>query len=406
MNIKDIFNIEFTITPTQRFDVLPNLVGDILNNEELCARILNKVEAKAIFSVFLGRDGGGEREGKSLREVVNDLFHSEEYRRNRFIYQINRAKDNNEKVEVFHGRWRGYVEFSSLWANTSNAWNSCQVLYDGEALNLSFPQNSVLPIISARIYPMLRVFERLLHFYHEKIVGESVIFYYGDEPARDIGIAFCKKGGGFHYLVPDFEFFLSNGYQKLRNTPLPEWDNRSPLAYFRGTDTGVFAHRNISTAQRVKLCIMAKEYPEFVDAKITATQHDESYLNIYSSLGILADRAPPERIFDYKYNIDVDGNTNSWIGLQTKLLSGGVVLKVDSLENYEQWFYRKLQPWINFVPIKHDLSNLIEVIDYLNGNESHAREIAKNGRQLILDMPYELMVDYAATSFYIAMKRF
>src|SRR3546814_15147305 len=69
---------------------------------------------------------------------------------------------------------------------------------------------------------------------------------------------------------------------------------------------------------------------------------------------------PQDRILDFKYQIDVDGNTNSWPGLFLKLLTGAPVLKVESEVGFQQWYYGALEPWQNFVPIKSDASDLLE----------------------------------------------
>jgi hypothetical protein len=39
-------------------------------------------------------------------------------------------------------------------------------------------------------------------------------------------------------------------------------------------------------------------------------------------------------------------------------------------------------PWVHFVPVKHDLSDLIEKIEWLINNDEKAEEIANNGRSL------------------------
>jgi hypothetical protein len=59
--------------------------------------------------------------------------------------------------------------------------------------------------------------------------------------------------------------------------------------------------------------------------------------------------------------IDIDGNANSWDGLFWKLLSNSVVLKVES--NNSQWYYSQLKPWHHFVPVKADLSDLVEKVE-------------------------------------------
>ena len=54
---------------------------------------------------------------------------------------------------------------------------------------------------------------------------------------------------------------------------------------------------------------------------------------------ILKDRVRRKELHRFRYHIDIDGHANSWAGLFLKLLSGGVVLKVASPNNYRQWYY-------------------------------------------------------------------
>ena len=57
----------------------------------------------------------------------------------------------------------------------------------------------------------------------------------------------------------------------------------------------------------------------------------------------------------HAWQIDIDGNVNSW-GLLWKLLSGSCVLRVQSPRR--QWFHHRLQPWEHLVPVQADLSDL------------------------------------------------
>lgn len=73
----------------------------------------------------------------------------------------------------------------------------------------------------------------------------------------------------------------------------------------------------------------------------------------------------PEHLGDstnHKYILDIYGNTESWTRLPFIMLSGSVPLKVDS--PYVQYFSKSLEPWKHYVPVKRDLSDLIEKIQW------------------------------------------
>ena len=60
---------------------------------------------------------------------------------------------------------------------------------------------------------------------------------------------------------------------------------------------------------------------------------------------------------------DVDGNSNAWSSFFWKLRSGSVTLKVES--PFEQWYYGRLKPWVHYVPVAANLSDVDRAIDYV-----------------------------------------
>ena len=74
--------------------------------------------------------------------------------------------------------------------------------------------------------------------------------------------------------------------------------------------------------------------------------------------------------------IDIDGNVNSW-GLLWKLLSGCCVLRV--MSHRQQWFHKRMIPWIHMVPIAPDLSNLRERIHWCLDNRQRCRIHCSSG---------------------------
>lgn len=105
-------------------------------------------------------------------------------------------------------------------------------------------------------------------------------------------------------------------------------------------------------------------------------------------LGYLKQFVPIKVSNSYKYLIDVDGNSNAWSALFQKLLSGSVVLKVASQNNFRQWYYDDLIPWVNFVPVESDMSDLVEKVHWLLDHDGEARKIGENGAKLANQLTY------------------
>ena len=106
----------------------------------------------------------------------------------------------------------------------------------------------------------------------------------------------------------------------------------------------------------------------------------------------------------YKYQIDIDGNTNAWSALFQKLLSGSAVLKVASPGNFRQWYYDELIPWVNFVPVKSDMSDLVEKIHWLIEHDDEAMQIGVNGRKLASKLTYDEELNKALINIRKALK--
>ena len=66
------------------------------------------------------------------------------------------------------------------------------------------------------------------------------------------------------------------------------------------------------------------------------------------------------------------------------LLAGGsLVLKQDS--DYYEHFYRQLEPWVHYIPVKKDISDLVEQLEWAKRNDDKAREMAENAAQFVQD---------------------
>lgn len=61
------------------------------------------------------------------------------------------------------------------------------------------------------------------------------------------------------------------------------------------------------------------------------------------------------------------------------LLAGGsLIFKPES--KYFEHFYNELKPYEHYVPVKSDLSNLVQKVKWAHENDNKAKEIAKNAQ--------------------------
>jgi hypothetical protein len=195
------------------------------------------------------------------------------------------------------------------------------------------------------------------------------------------------------FLVPDPLFILRKGYIAERvvfgrqSTP---WRDRAPVAFWRG---GTAGHKGNGwkSLPRVRLCNLSLAHSDILDAGITqiGQMSDDERTEIESCLPVVP-RVPESHFDRYRLHIDVDGNTSSWPGLFIKLLSGSPVLKIASEHGWRQWYYDRLIPWANFVPVGSDMFDLIEKARWLLAHDSVAERIGAAGRVLADMMTYEV----------------
>lgn len=243
----------------------------------------------------------------------------------------------------------------------------------------------------ATIYRLFQILPLLRRVSKHPFDGQ-IVFNMGDEVgSRHIG--FCSNTNAV--LVPDCEFIGSSGYSNVRSAfvSLPEWDERSATPFWRGSSTGIPSPgERMITIPRAKLCQIgqANGYDVALSGIVQASEIDAKEL-----APLVRDVRPWQQLCKYRYNIDIDGNTSAWSALFTKLLAGGVVLKVSSINNYRQWYYDLLRPWVNFAPISGDMSDLAEVVEKLEARPELAKKIARNGRNLALRLGIDSELAFA-----------
>lgn len=94
----------------------------------------------------------------------------------------------------------------------------------------------------------------------------------------------------------------------------------------------------------------------------------------------------------HKVLVDIDGNANSW-GAFWKLHSNSVTLKV--ICGFRQWYYFKLMAWKHYIPVKCDMSDLIENLKWALAveNEAKMQLIAEESTALMRKITYTKEVD-------------
>lgn len=193
---------------------------------------------------------------------------------------------------------------------------------------------------------------------------------------------------------------LKNNGPADGTTELVPWPQKKSLAYWVGAVTGPWeflADSALDSVPRVQLLELSHKYPKLLKAQWTSVaSYGLSWINdangsvagansprertIEEITGVpMSSYAAPRKWAGYKYYVNIDGVVLG--GRASKLLGfGGVMLQQDA--GYQEYLSARLEANKHYVPIKYDLSDLIEKIQWLQKNDDKARSIAQAGREL------------------------
>lgn len=84
------------------------------------------------------------------------------------------------------------------------------------------------------------------------------------------------------------------------------------------------------------------------------------------------------------------------------LRSGTLVFKSSK---YREWFSERIQPWIDYIPVNYNLSDLIDKVAWAESHPQQVEQIAEHSRQTVERLlspnemrcyTYRLMLEYQA----------
>lgn len=193
---------------------------------------------------------------------------------------------------------------------------------------------------------------------------------------------FAKSTSQFGILIPDCDALLPMKYEKLSKMVrlgdrLYPWSCKTAQVFWRGATTGgPYTMDTYAHYPRFKLVKLTSEFPSLINACFTGLpQTDPSVRPLLAPF-----TAPPVTLSEhlkYKYQILVDGNSCAYSRAYWQLLANCLMFKQDS--NHIQWYYRALLPWIHYVPVAHDLHDLVDKIAWARAHDTESQQIAANG---------------------------
>jgi len=304
------------------------------------------------------------------------------------LYHLDNKPYNQKKISQFTNEWyanNSLVRYEfPLTENDSGIPVLCDML---QTLCETRSVPDIEFFINKRDYPLIR---KDGHESYKPLFGDIPLVSHAYDSYCPI-LGMCTTDEHADIPIPTWDDWgrvsLADGkhFQKCPQEPPAhesiDWDDKKPIAVFRGTSNGLDIHDN----PRVKLCLMESE---LIDAGLTKWNvrprvGKDFKLETFPESLVETLRPKPYLSFaeqcQFKYIINVDGHVTAF-RLSKELGSGSVVLKVES--PYKIWFSDYLIPYDHYIPIASDLGDLEYKIRWCIDHDDRCKEIAYNAYKL------------------------
>ena len=209
---------------------------------------------------------------------------------------------------------------------------------------------------------------------------------------------FNSTGGKDYYDIPiptyeDLQFIY--GIPEDFNMLQLSFKEKLPIAVFRGGASG--CGYDIRNNQRLRLAklgeaLLKSKDPELMnllDVGVTVANKKKFHFHKDTGLGYIykdvsfVNRLNKKEQSEYKYIIEVEGNVAAH-RIASDMLLGSVLLMVYT--EYTLWFQHLLKEYVHYIPVKSDLSDLVEKIRWCHEHDDVCEKIAKNARDFAMEI--------------------
>ena len=226
-------------------------------------------------------------------------------------------------------------------------------------------------------HPTVALFEEVFKTYPQEFLGKKIDTWFSlwDEPDRALDLAealdlphvftYCTSFAMRDKVIafPDYESHYNdeifcnsaNSNFRCKEAALKPWQDKR--AFWRGSLFTDFSRRCLFE--------LGKKYPQYL--LVEDSNRGGKFI-------------PMSEQARYKYLIDTRGN--AWSSrLQTLIKLGRVIFVAD--RPYREWFFDRLKPEEHYVPVKEDMSDLIEKICYMEQHPEIYEKIVRNLNEFV-----------------------
>jgi hypothetical protein len=336
-------------------------------------------------------------------------FYQNNWNKNIKFYNANNLKEYiKKKKEVFRYS-KNYLQNPKYWwANAyiinneyvPDVWGQHSLLEYYNIIIETLKNHQVkncIFFINKRDHPILTkdLYEPYLNFYPKKQKIENQ--YFNKQFIPILSPYTNKDYLDIPFIIPqDWQLATNDeNYYKINSDSNVEWKDKKSIAFFRGSATGSM---EIKYNQRLQISKLDYEWkttkPNLLDAGIVSwnprdkidSKLQVNFINpeVMKKENIyLKERVPMNEQIKYKYIINIDGHSNP--NRTSYLLhSGCLILMVESKYVIGNicWYTDLLEPYVHYIPVKFDLSDLEDQIKWCIDNDDECCTIVQNANNI------------------------
>lgn len=174
-------------------------------------------------------------------------------------------------------------------------------------------------------------------------------------------------------------------YKNLRrNTKKSPWEKKVGKLFWRGKTTDAAdCEEDRLNSPRANLAKLTKKDSSRYDARLTKILSTEPKLlaKVKEQCGDVVPFASITEHLAFKYQITLDGLTATFPGYLWRMASGCMNIKQESTD--VQWFYELFKPNVHYAPVKRDLTNIDDVVQYAQAHDADMKAMAERAQKVV-----------------------
>ena len=384
-----------------------------------------------------------------ISTLVDVFREDQQYCQNLSLSKPNKTKTKEQKGSTGSKEQKRHLSSSKPKPKESKAEKQARPKGPGGSFNVTVHSSTSVPVftLTGKWLYYAQIMKKLFNAEGRRFLPPghlALTFSSLDWNAANHRCSFANSSPGGRRAVFNFEDMRRWHDNQTSPASLP-WERREPIPIFRGR---LWLHRNylkrmnetlnrnlqrgMSTAEageiffeqalgqrnmsdafasksaehnfkkRLNLVHFSKLHPELVDARLSnckkCNNRDHQAMwaaNVTNGMFrfLPFDDVPPEKFYTtYQTHVIMGGAGAAF--RTARVLRQGIAVVLQQYP-YEEFYYHLMVPFVHYIPLAQDLSNLSHTLQWVRDHPTQVREVARNGR-LFYDefLSYDRMGDF------------